>query len=260
MAYYIKHGLSKVALRDFLSAMNIAADDMPKEMRSPFTLLKQYDHLKRDIERVFVCRSCPRILENGPDGFPKKQQPCGHPFSRKEKHVYTLLLDVKHQLKYFLEHYGMKRTSHDANQVGDVTSGQCYKDCMNDLGEAAGRTMTLLANFDGAEMYSSSKWNFWPFMILINEVPYHIRRENVILVGIHHCEGKPGEESFVAPCVERLRKLEEEGIDFNGIHYNVRLLIVSADTIARPVVRNTTQFNGKFGCDFCLHPGRKLLL
>lgn len=25
--------------------------------------------------------------------------------------------------------------------------------------------------------------------------------------------------------------------------------------VARPLLRNTKQFNGKYGCDFCLHPG-----
>lgn len=44
----------------------------------------------------------------------------------------------------------------------------------------------------------------------------------------------------------------------NGIIYKVRVLIISTDTVARPLVRNSTQFNGEFGCDFCLHPGERV--
>lgn len=224
-------------------------------MRSPFTLFQPYEHLKREIKRIYVCRRCPKLLVNGQDGFPLKQQPCGHPYSRSEQHCYTLLLDVEHQVKYFLEHYGIKKRSYSAEKIGDVTSGKCYKAFTENTANET-RILTLQANIDGAQMYESSKWNFWPFMVLINEADYHIRRDNIILVGIQHCEGKPIEKAFIVPCVDRLRKLEETGIEFNGQKYEIRLLIISTDTIARPVLRNTTQFNGKFGCDFCLHPGK----
>lgn len=40
--------------------------------------------------------------------------------------------------------------------------------------------------------------------------------------------------------------------------YKVRVVIVTTDTMARPVVRNTTKFNGAFGCDFCLAEGNRV--
>ncbi len=256
-AYYLRHGLSKAALKDFLTLMNIAGENLPKEMRSPFTLLNPYTHLKSDIRRIYVCRKCKNLLVNGQDGYPIKLQPCGHPYARVKKHCYTLLLNIEDQLAYFLKHYGMKRRNSEDGKICDVASGSCYKELMNQLGdEAASRTITLQVNTDGAQMYESSKWNFWPFMVIINEAPYHIRRENMVLVGIHHCDSKPTEDAFVLPCVERLKMLQENGIEFENNHYNVRLLIITTDTVARPIIRNTTQFNGKFGCDFCLHPGK----
>jgi len=257
VAYYLKHGISKSGLKDFLLAMDIASptNSLPKEMKSPYTLLKRFDHLKKDIERIYVCRSCPKILKNGPDGLPSKQQPCGHPYDRVQKHCYTLLLDIEFQLKYFLQHYGIRKKVYSTGVIGDVTSGNSYQESMNELGQDSEKTITLQINLDGAQMFESSKWNFWPFMLIINEAPYHIRRENVVLLGIHHCEGKPVDYAFVDPCVHRLKMLEETGIEFNGDHHSIRVLIITADTIARPVVKNTTQFNGRFGCDFCLHPG-----
>ncbi len=38
----------------------------------------------------------------------------------------------------------------------------------------------------------------------------------------------------------------------------MRVLIISTGTVARPIVRNSTQYNGEFGCDFCLHPGERV--
>lgn len=37
-----------------------------------------------------------------------------------------------------------------------------------------------------------------------------------------------------------------------------KYLVITTDTVARPLVRNSTQFNGVFGCDFCLHPGERV--
>lgn len=47
--------------------------------------------------------------------------------------------------------------------------------------------------------------------------------------------------------------MERDGIFVNGQNYKIRVLVITTDTVARPVIRNSTQFNGEFGCDFCLH-------
>ena len=58
------------------------------------------------------------------------------------------------------------------------------------------------------------------------------------------------------PTINQLNELLSRGIMVGDVTYQVRPLIISVDTIARPILRNTTQFNGKHGCDFCLHPGK----
>jgi hypothetical protein len=61
--------------------------------------------------------------------------------------------------------------------------------------------------------------------------------------------------AFLYPTIDQLNELQNRGIAVHGIIYQVRPLIISVDTVARPVLRNTTQFNGHHGCDFCLHRG-----
>lgn len=51
---------------------------------------------------------------------------------------------------------------------------------------------------------------------------------------------------------------KSHGVVVDGVTYKVRALIISTDTVARPLVRNSTQFNVEFGCDFCLHPGERV--
>ena len=57
-------------------------------------------------------------------------------------------------------------------------------------------------------------------------------------------------EAFVKPCVEELKRLTNNGIMHNGIKYAFKPTIFSTNTTARPLLRNTTQFDGQYGCDF----------
>lgn len=137
---------------------------------------------------------------------------------------------------------------------GDVYTGNRYRKYIQD-GLIDDYTITLQINTDGAQKFVSSKYGFWPFMGIINETSYKTRRSNIILMAIWYGNKKPPRNVFLDPCVAELKKLCETGIECDGKMYKVRPVIVTVDTIARPVIRNTTQFNGLFGCDFCLHPG-----
>lgn len=64
--------------------------------------------------------------------------------------------------------------------------------------------------------------------------------------------------TFLTAFVAELKELEQTGIKWmeNVEHTSkVHLLLCSSDSVARPLLRNTKQFNGKYGCDFCLHTG-----
>ena len=61
---------------------------------------------------------------------------------------------------------------------------------------------------------------------------------------------------FLDPCVDVLKKLCSTVVECDKTTYIIRPVIVTVDTVARPILRNTMQFNGAYGCDFCLNPGR----
>jgi hypothetical protein len=68
--------------------------------------------------------------------------------------------------------------------------------------------------------FQLSKFVVWPFMGVINETPYNVRRSNVILFGLHFGDKKPSVENFILPCVAALKEVGSKGVtDVNGVRY-----------------------------------------
>ena len=120
--------------------------------------------------------------------------------------------------------------------------------------------ITLMWNTDGAPVFSSSKKSIWPLQACVNEM-YPTCKDNLLLLGLWFGKQKPRPHTFLKPFVDELQRLGSHGLTYvnsNGksVHSKVFALCCSTDACARPVVRNTTQFNGRFGCDWCLDEGQ----
>lgn len=114
-------------------------------------------------------------------------------------------------------------------------------------------------NTDGAQTFDSSKFGIWPLMGIINEATYKIRRSCIILLALWFKKKKPPRETLLNRAIKELNQLQTHGVTVNSVVYKLRVLIISTDTVARPLVRNSTQFNSEYRCDFCLHPGERVL-
>lgn len=59
---------------------------------------------------------------------------------------------------------------------------------------------------------------------------------------------KPICNEYMKPFVEECKELAQHGINYklNGerVHYKVKFLVCISDSIARPMLRNSSQFNG----------------
>lgn len=260
-AFYLKHRLSQTALDDFLKVLLVASPDLAheKDIKSPYLFLKKYNQLKEGLRRIFPCKVCLKPLSNGTDGFPTKFQPCGHVYSKDTADgCYTLILPIEPQLRFFVEHYGENLTrcnqQTSSTKIGDVPTGYLYKKYQNEnlLNE---NILTLQLNTDGVQIFESSKFEFWPFMEIINEAPYKVRRSNVILHALWYGNKKPPRNVFLDPIIDDLNRVKREKFMVNGRIYSIQPVITTVDTIARNGLSNTTQFNGLFGCDWCLNPG-----
>ena len=92
-------------------------------------------------------------------------------------------------------------------------------------------------------------------MAIINEAQYKIRRGFVILLSLWFGNKKPLAKALMDQPLAELQRLEKDGIIVKGRKYRLVVLIATTDTVARPIPWNCGQFNGKFGCNFCLMEG-----
>jgi len=103
-----------------------------------------------------------------------------------------------------------------------------------------------------------------PIQVSINELPYRIRKDNILLTALWCGNIKPVMDLYLRPFVEELKDLHENGIDCfcndsdQPINIKVHTLVSPIDSIARCCLQNNNQFNGKYGCSFCLNPGKHI--
>lgn len=93
-------------------------------------------------------------------------------------------------------------------------------------------------------------------MAVINELEYKLRRAFMVLLAIYYGNKKPPMDTFMWESIDELNLLQSEGLEVDGILYTVRVIIVTVDSVARAPLLGMTQFNGSFGCGFCLVEGK----
>lgn len=86
----------------------------------------------------------------------------------------------------------------------------------------------------------------------------------MLLCGLYYGKEKPVINTFMKPFVDELESLHTKGIVCNipgreyPVNIKVHALLSSVDSVARPKLQGIKQFNGKYGCSFYLHHGRRI--
>ena len=94
-------------------------------------------------------------------------------------------------------------------------------------------------------------------MLALTSLPPALRMNvsNLIWLG----PVKPKMEMILDPVLEKLDVYGKKGIaistDGGDKIIKVKLILCVFDLVARPLATNTVQFNGYFGCLYCLHEG-----
>lgn len=98
---------------------------------------------------------------------------------------------------------------------------------------------------------------------------YHtdlLRTENILLCGLWFYNKKLPMDLFLRPFMDELVELQTDGFwDVTFEHraltlIKVHALFATVDTVARPLIQNIKQFNGTYGCSYCLHKGEQTLV
>ncbi|XP_063064685.1 uncharacterized protein LOC134456944 [Engraulis encrasicolus] len=262
MAYILRHNLTGVALEHLLQIFNV---HFPGSVPATSYLFNKAYGRYGQYEPHFYCSGCTSYIGNATNQELIQECSICHMAFDADTNLkngsYFIVLDLASQIKDILESPQTTVTKNvSANGVfTDIQSGLQYKKLIGteDVGESH---ISLLWNTDGIPIFKSSKSQLWPIQCQIIELNAKDRKNNVCVPCLWFGEVKPNMTTLLTPFVDQLLKLEEEGISWTDTHNchhssKVHALVCSSDSVARAQIRNTKQFNGQYGCDFCYHRG-----
>ncbi|ODM90700.1 hypothetical protein Ocin01_15981 [Orchesella cincta] len=119
-------------------------------------------------------------------------------------------------------------------------------------------------NTDGVSIFKSSKLSIWPILLSVNELSYSTRRRFTVLGGLWFGATKPTFDAFLGPLVSQCNNLSATGLEWKAnkktMNSKVFFPIVAADSVARCCLQGIKQFNGEYGCPWCIIKGENLTM
>lgn len=193
-------------------------------------------------------------------------QSCGIKIELKttDNRNFFVTFDVRTQIRDFIEtnsDYYLKVVSEPRDGVyRDIYDGKVYKQYVACLpAEDKQSYATMIFNTDGASVFKSSTYSLWPIQLTLNELPFRTRHDNPIVFALWFGKDKPILSAFLEEFTKQMNVLASSGIkcNFGDTWKTIKVFTICAcvDTVARAPMLCFTQFNGKYGCNWCLHPG-----
>ncbi|XP_034237158.1 uncharacterized protein LOC117642758 [Thrips palmi] len=237
---------------------------LPKRNNMPKTYSQLTNHVLRLVPDYFekpvpYCGECLLLLDS------ENRCPVASCESEKVSNFY--MFSLKDQIRFFFEHGNLasflKQREASDGVIRDITDGSQYIK-VKVKGEFS---ITLMIYTDGVTIRKSSKTKFWPLMVVICEVPPHIRHRFIIICGIW-CDTRDAPmNTFLQPIVELVNEIDSEG----GVLWKhpdsgeecrsvVRAPVICADAPARAKIQNLISHNGNFGCNTCEQTMEKIPL
>ena len=270
LSYIFKHGVSGEGLEDLLRLLHVFFPGVLP--RSKHTFHKNFTNISNVLIHI-VCSQCSAYLGRKDLMEVNGTCPqCGRQYATKENFnddLFFVTLPMKEQIQDMLENHNVVQNmfSHTAGLVegvkGDVCTGTKVQSMVN-TGQMTINDLSITFNIDGVPIFKSSNRSLWPVQCTVNELHPDDRKRNVLLSGLWFGPTKPVMSTFLVPLIEDAELLANEGIEWKnpstGVNVTSRVYFVCAtcDAVARPIVRNATQFNGAFGCDWCTQEGERV--
>ena len=258
----LHHNVTMTCLSDIIAVINFHCLNQGLKRNSLYKFRKYFGlGENNNLKKHYYCTICLRALVSTDEICPS---------CPKKKNGYFVQLPFLEQLKEMYKRrdfynnlqHRFHRPMHQPHTISDIYDGTLYQAWMDNGFLSDSSNISLSWYTDGVPVFKSSKISVWPIYLSINELPFEIRkkRENTMLAGLWHGDTKPDMNRFFHSLRSDLQKLS------NGIRIfvpsldetlNVRgvLLTGTCDTPARCECLNFTNFNGKYGCSFCLIEG-----
>jgi len=264
LSFLLRHQLTGLAMRDLIDMLNaIVPGCLPK---SKYYIDKLLNVSYGIICHIYchVCLSYIGVYEN--NQIESICAECSN-INKYDSNIKTgnffIMLPLESQLRDLLEKPEIQSVLYlnrgsDDGVFRDVCDGHNYKK-HSELGSDTHNISTVW-NTDGVPVFESSNYSIWPVYHMINELPYDIRSRNTVLHALCFGNKKPRMETFFKPFVDDGINMFNKGFEWQQICgtrilSKVLFLVCSCDSVARAPLQNIKQFNGKYGCSFCLHEG-----
>ena len=166
-------------------------------------------------------------------------------------------VDFAPQLKSLVQHNFniISEYLSDRRDFIDLIDGDYYKQIKRV------NRLHLMCYTDGIQLVASGAYQCWPVVLSLVELPGWIRDSNLnkIICGIWFGKKKPSSEVLFNQLISTINEINQFGIDIksgsSSFNLSFRLYGLLADTPAKSLCMMVTNFNGKFGCPYCLNPG-----
>lgn len=259
MLYYLKHNLSWAALTDLLKLINsiFGADILPQSKY----LFKKLFPLEIIPVHHFFCQNCSLYIET----FESNQcKNCLNEvnFDTGKGNNFFITLPIEPQIKQILEKNSnnLKFFENDlqlCDNIRDIYDGKGYRKLIQDNNNF----LSLTLNTDGVSIFKSKrKSSFWPLQFIINELDRSVRfkPDNIIVSGFWFGTD-PIMEIFFKPLIKEIEGIHQNPIKVKindqNRNFEIYPLLCTVDTVAKDKIQKKKQFNGYFGCSYCVHPG-----
>ncbi|XP_062841554.1 uncharacterized protein LOC134300980 [Trichomycterus rosablanca] len=262
MSYLLRHNLTGEAFTHLLEMFNIM---FPGLIPSSYYLFHKEFGSSSKFEVHFYCESCSKYLGIRAE-CPFQCDSCNTVFDASanlKNGFYFLVLPLYAQIQQLLQEHSvsLNEKTRTSGVLSDIQSGEEYQK-LHDSGVLGKDDLTLIWNCDGAPVFKSSKCSIWPIQCQVIELKPEVRKKHILMSALWFGPSKPSMLTLLTPFVKEASLLETAGIEWQDIQGNchvskVFVLVCSSDSMARPLLRNTKQFNGFYGCDFCYHKGGK---
>lgn len=254
MTYALRHNLSEKALKDLLQLFNCILPQ--KVFPSLYRFTKHFEkHSSSEVKKHFYCPSCEAYLQFENTINIVECVYCNVVNNKKDLQKagkYFLTTSIGNKIQQLMRDPNIINAieKYNIEDISSVISSTIYQQ-LKQTGVIGPNSISIQWNTDGAQVFHSSKISMWPIQVGINEFPYSLRKDNLILAGLWVGEGSPRMDIFLRPFVDELIKLHREGVqcDIPNIGQQiikVHCLIASVDSVARPKVTYFATHNKYF--------------
>ncbi|XP_051168710.1 uncharacterized protein LOC127286354 isoform X1 [Leptopilina boulardi] len=216
------------------------------------------------------CEMCSQLIGNGKKV--ERDCDCGACGPEKDESFVGTFIQIRlaPQIKEFLDspkaatalQYKETRVKIDPDAIEDIYDGREYLRISQDfLNNRNNYTLTLWT--DGLKLAKSSKASCYPFLLQLNELSPHARKRYMFMAGIWVGKKTPNMGKIMESMVDDLNELHDTGITWRPtpereVVSKFAVVILTADSVAKPVVLRMKQYNGEYGCTFCLAQGKSV--